>query len=191
MADPVSALDRHYAPGRFGTPGQAAVTLEEVKVFSLLQLAAWPATVAELSAQCASALGVAKAPDLGKFIRAKTGSLLRIGPLTWWLITEGSAPVARPVIPPAEGSPLDMSHSTTWLKIGGKKADDLLNHFLPIDLRDASFPPGSVASTVLHHTGVTLWRTDRHFNLLLPRSFALSLWELLQESTMQYGFDVI
>jgi len=67
----------------------------------------------------------------------------------------------------------------------------LLNRNLPLDLRPSSFPVGSVASTVFHYVGVTLWHSDEGFELFLPRSFAVSLWELLQKNAAQFGFEVV
>jgi len=40
---------------------------------------------------------------------------------------------------------------------------------------------------VFHQVGVTLWREEKQFNILIPRSSAQSLWELLYESARQYG----
>jgi heterotetrameric sarcosine oxidase gamma subunit len=88
------------------------------------------------------------------------------------------------------GTVLDLSHSRTWLRLSGDKAPRLLNHFLPIDLRESAFATGAVASTALHHVGVTLWREAGSYSLLIPRSFALSLWELVTETAQQYGVTV-
>lgn len=190
MADVVSPLDDHLVAGRFGAPGQAGVSLSEVRAFSLFQLAAWPETLSKVGAVGAKTLGVANAPGPGSMVRGDTGTLLRVEPLKWWIAAEGGTGVTPPPIPPEEGSFLDLSHSRTWLKVGGDKADRLLNHFLPIDLRESVFPADAVATTAFHHTGVTVWRRDDGFNLLLQRSFAASLFELLQESAMQYGLEV-
>lgn len=190
MVDVVSPLDDHRIDGRFGVDGQPAVFLSEVREFSLLQLAAWPETLAQIGEVAAGFLGLSTPPGPGQAMIGKEGTLLRVEPLKWWLIAEGHASTAPPAIAPDDGGFLDLSQSRTWLKIGGDKADTLLNHFLPIDLRSNAFPAGSVASTAFHHVGVTLWRSDDGFNLLLPRSFAASLWQMLQESAMQYGFEV-
>jgi heterotetrameric sarcosine oxidase gamma subunit len=88
------------------------------------------------------------------------------------------------------GTVLDLSHSRTWLRLSGDKTPTLLNHFLPIDLRESAFATGAVASTALHHVGVTLWREASAYSLLIPRSFALSLWELVTETAQQYGVAV-
>ena len=189
MADVASPLDDHFT-ARSGVSAEAQVTFADVKDFRLFLLAAWPQTVSKVGAIGAEATGVSNAPGPGEAVSGDKGTLMRIEPLKWWLIAEDHDAIIPPDIPPAEGSFLDLSHSRTWLKVSGEKADVLLNHFLPIDLRQRSFPAGSVASTAFHHVGVTLWRTERDVNLLLPRSFALSLWELLHESTQQYGFEV-
>ena len=187
MADVVSALDDHRAAGRFGAGERPAVSLSEVRELSLFQLAAWPETCRTIGETAAGVLGTSSPPGPGQAMTGKKGALLRIEPLKWWLIAEGTAAMDPPAIPPDEGNVLDLSHSRTWLKVDGDKADMLLNHFLPIDLRSDAFPAGSVASTAFHHVGVTLWRGADGFNLLLPRSFAASLWQMLQESALQYG----
>lgn len=190
MADVVSPLDEHLLAGRFGRAGQPTVSLSEVPAFRLFQLAAWPETASNVAEIGAKALGVAKAPGPGKSVPGKNGTLLRVEPMKWWLIAEGHAGSGPPHIPPDDGNFLDLSHSRTWLKVGGDNAAVLLNHFLPIDLRESSFPANSVASTAFHHIGVTLWWSEGDINLLLPRSFALSLWQMLHESAAQYGLDV-
>jgi heterotetrameric sarcosine oxidase gamma subunit len=190
MVDVASPLDEHLAAGRGGSADKASITLSEVPTPCLFQLAAWPDTLSEVGAIGARAIGVSNAPGPGEAVSGEKGTLMRIEPLKWWLVAEDHVAIAPPDIPAAEGSFLDLSHSRTWLKVSGEKADVLLNHFLPIDLRERSFPAGSVASTAFHHVGVTLWRDERDFNLLLPRSFAQSLWEMLRDSAKQYGFEV-
>lgn len=190
MADRVSALDGHLVAGRFGDGERPSIFLSEVRKLCLFQLAAWPETVSQVAAAGAKILGKKEASNPEKALIGDGKTLLRVEPSKWWLIAEGHASIAPPVIPPEDGNVLDLSQSRTWLKFGGEKADVLLNHFLPIDFRDGSFPMNSVASTAFHHVGVTLWRSEDGYNLLLPRSFAASLWQMLHESALQYGLEV-
>jgi heterotetrameric sarcosine oxidase gamma subunit len=115
--------------------------------------------------------------------------LLRVEPLKWWVISEREN-MHLPDIDRQLGTVLDLSHSRTWLRLSGDKTPTLLNHFLPIDLRESAFATGAVASTALHHVGITLWREAGAYSLLIPRSFALSLWELVTETAQQYGVAV-
>ena len=189
MDERISALHGHYTPGRFGSPGEAGVVLWEVPGLSLHQIAAWPDTLALVGEKAARAAGVPRAPGPGAAgivaDDAPHSALLRVEPLKWWLL--GGQP---PQLQPDQGTTLDLSHSRTQLRITGPQAPALLSRHLPLDLRPASFPSGALASSALHHVGVTLWHSPQGYELFLPRGFALSLWEVLLESAAQFGAEV-
>jgi len=182
----VSALAGHYNTGHFGASDSNGVKLTEVRDMTLFQLAAWPQTLAEVAGKAAASAGATAAPGPGQAIDGSNGSLLRIEPLKWWLF--GATAEA---IDAQSGTTLDISHSRTHIRITGDAAATLLNRHLPLDLREASFPVNSVASTAFHHVGVTLWRSQHGYELFLPRGFAVSLWEGLLESAEQFGVDVV
>ena len=182
----VSALAGHYDTGHFGHTGSSGVTLTEVPNMTLVQLAAWPQTLAEVASKAATAAGANAAPGPGQAIDGSQGSLLRIEPLKWWLFG-----ATADAIDAESGTTIDISHSRTHIRITGDAAATLLNRHLPLDLRDASFAVNSVASTAFHHVGVTLWRSQHGYELFLPRGFAVSLWEGLLESAEQFGVDVV
>ncbi len=183
MVERVSALSGHYPKGDIEG---GAVCFHENPNLSLIQLAAWPETLSAVGAKAAALIGAGEAPGPGKAVATSKGSLLRIEPLKWWLV--GASSVA---LPSDEGAVLDLSHSRTHLIISGPQAALLLNRHLPLDLREAEFPVGTVASSAFHHTGVTVWRSDQGFELLMIRGFALSLWQLLLESGEQFNADVV
>ncbi len=187
MVDPVSALHGHDQEWLDGRDAKAAVTFREVTDFRLLQLAAWPATVSDVGAAGALALGLPEASGPGRAVISDQGAMLRTEPLKWWLISKDSREFSQVDVQAELGCLLDLSHSKAWLQIGGERAAELLNHFVAIDLRRDRFGPGAVAATSFHHVGVTLWREENAFNLFLPRSYAVSLWELLRDSAVQYS----
>jgi len=90
-----------------------------------------------------------------------------------------------------DGARLDLSQSRTHIRVTGTHATTVLNSYLPLDLREQSFPVDSVASTAFHHVGVTLYRSAEGYDLFVPRGFAVSLWELLCEASEQYQLEVI
>lgn len=186
MADGVSALD--LVPGHSGVSGAAGVTLTEVRPASLIQFAAWPETLAEVGTLAARATGLDAAPGPGRVATGAGGTLLRVEPLKWWLLGGEGEP---PVIEPETGAVLDLSHSRTWLRLGGEQVARLLNHHLPLDLSARACPPGTVATTAFHHVGVTIWREDEGYSLFLPRSVAASLTGILIESSAQYGLQIV
>jgi len=189
MANKVSALHGHLKPGRYGATGTPGIILKEVPVISLMQFSAWPDAVSEAGKMAARSAGQRIYPGPGQVKRGKKGALLRIEPLKWWFISDHEE-IAPPSMPADVGMVLDLADARTWLRIEGKKAEMLLNHFLPLDFRKDEFTENDVANTGFHHIGVTIWREGDGFNLLLPRSFALSLWDMLVASARQYGLEV-
>jgi len=185
MAERISALTGHYKPGRFGEPGDPGVTLSEIRNLVLQQIAAWPDTVDAVGDKAARMAGVDKAPGPGGAAAGNEGTLLRVEPLKWWLY--GAPPAA---LDAQEGATLDLSHSRSHLRIAGPKARLCLNRLLSLDLREQSFPVGAVASTSMHHVSVALWRSTDGFELFLPRGFAVSLWEVLFDTAVQFGVEI-
>ena len=184
----ISALRGHYSTGKSGevsVDGSVGVVLENVEGLELYQVAGWPDTMDKVGTQVAKAAKAASAPGPGQVVVGKKGALLRIEPMKWWLIG-----VAAPEVLPGHGTTLDLSHSRTRIRIGGPHAGEFLNRFLPLDLREKVFPPGSVASSAIHHVGVTLWCSDDHYDLFVPRGFALFVWEGLVDVARQFGLEI-
>lgn len=180
----VSALAGHYSKGHHGVQG-AGVVMQEVPDLVLWQLAAWPESLSTAAGKLAQSTGVGNVPEFGAAAGDEKIALLRTEPLKFWAY--GAAVETSSA---EESVVLDISHSRTQIRISGPQATTVLNSYLPIDLRENSFPQNSVASTAFHHVGVTLWRSPAGYELFLPRGFALSLWELLQESALQYGLMI-
>ena len=190
MLNRVSALTHYLVPGRFGVPGEAGVIMQEIVEFNLHQFAAWPETLTQTGNLAAHLIGAGAPPGPGQMITAQSGILMRIEPLKWWLQTVSSEHIVIPKPEPEIGSVLDVSNSRTCIRITGDKTTTLLHHFLAVDLRPSAFSQNSVISTAFHHIGVSLTHNKSGYDLFLPRSFAVSLWELLYNSALQYGLEV-
>lgn len=186
MVERISALDGHYLSGRFGSEGDTGVCIQLIRDAHLHQVAAWPETIKQVGQSAAQMVGADEAPDAGRSVAGDTGVILRIEPLKWWLLNAKVQPIDSTL-----GATLDLSHSRTQLRLTGPKAPTLLNRLLPLDLRDGNFRVDSVASSSMHHVGVTLWRSSAGYELFIPRGFALSTWEVLFESAQQFGVEVV
>ncbi len=180
-----SALVSEYNRGRFGTEGKLGITMGEVPDLQLSQVAFWPDSFGAVGDRLAKDLGCDGMPGPGQAVVGENGVLIRTEPLKLWLF---GAPA--PDFDAAQAVTLDLSHSRTHLRVSGEQATILLNRFLPLDLREDSFPIDSVASTAFHHVGVTLWRSGLGYDLFIPRNFALSLWQMLKEGAAQFGYQV-
>ena len=180
-----SALGKYYEKGHYDNKGSTNVIFEEIESLVLFQIAFWPDTLSEVETMLNNRLGIKEIPKPGSSVLGSNASVLRIERLKLWVtgILEPNACNANTPI-------LDLSHSRTNLLISGDDAPNLLNRFLPIDLREGFFGIGAVSSTMFHHVGVTLWRTESGYHLFLPRGFSLSLFELLVEGAKQFGLQV-
>lgn len=179
----ISALASHYEPVAVADVG---VSLQEIRDLTLWQLAVWHDTLKTTADQEAKTLGLSSVPG---FCRAESKggvAMLRIEPCKFWVF--GTSPSEIDV---SNGAVVDLSHSRCHVRVTGSKATTVLNSYLPLDLREASFPVGAVASTAFHHVGITLWRSEHGYELFIPRGFAVSLWELLCEASQQYGLTVV
>lgn len=179
-----SALQNHLQTGHFGQSG-SGVIISEVRDLTLFQIAAWPDTYEATATAAAQASGLSGTPGFGQASGTSEKALLRIEPLKLWLVGESAAGDSS-----EQSVVLDLSHSRTRLRLTGEHATTVLNSFLPLDLRPAAFPVNTVASSAMHHVGVTLWHSDAGFELFVPRGFAVSIWELLYETSLQYGLTV-
>jgi methylglutamate dehydrogenase subunit D len=182
MAERVSALDGLESNVSFGVGETVAVRICEVPDLVLHQVAAWPATIADVANKVSDAIGAQSAPGHCRASVGNNGTALRIEPLKWLLVGQVS-----PSLDADTGTHLDLSHSRTHVRISGPEAATLLNRHIPIDLSDKACPVGSVFSTALHHVGVTVWHSEDGFEVFLPRGFALSVWEVLMETGAQFN----
>ena len=185
MVDRVSALAGHNQPGHQGDPANTGVILSEPADLVLHQVAAWQDSLDEVGKALAKLVGAKTFAGPCTAVSGSKGSMLRIEPMKWWLVG-----VAAPEFDADKAVTLDQSHSRTRICVSGDDAASFLNRHFPLDLREASFPVGSVASSATHHVGVTLWRSEDGYELFMPRGFALSLWEGFVESAQQFGVEI-
>jgi len=188
MVERISALAGHNQPGHQGhydETGKIGVILREPSNLVLHQVAAWRDSIDEVGKALAKLIGADAAAGPCSAVTGSKGSMLRIEPMKWWLVG-----IEAPGFKADKAVTLDLSHSRTRVCVSGDDAAEFLNRHFPLDLREASFPPGSVASSATHHVGVTLWRSADGYELLIPRGFALSLWEGFVESAQQFGVEI-
>lgn len=182
LATRASALDGHVPSGHIGEPGGVGVEFEIVRDPQLWQLAFWSDSAAAVSTAIALRAGVQAMPRPGRALVSDVAAVLRVEPLKCWLI--GCEP---PELESAVGAYVDLSHARVLIRVKGEHAATLLMRHLPINLSGKAFAVGSVASSAIHHVGVTVWRAEQDYAVFVPRGFALSIWGLLLESVAQFG----
>lgn len=144
--------------------------------WSLTQYHAWP----DRYARMAAAVGVAMPPAPGKAMNGARGALLRIHPQRLWLVSPQGVDV--PGIGPEDGASLDLSYARIMISVEAGTAPELLSRFVAIDLRPDRFAIDDIALTSLHRVPVVLWRRAEGVDILAPRSFARTVWDVLAEA---------
>lgn len=88
---------------------------------------------------------------------------------------------------------VDQSDGYAVLRVTGRNVRDALAKGVPIDWHPQAFRVGDVASTLVAHIGVVLWRLDdgpggrAMFEIAVFRSLAGGLWHWLSESGAEFG----
>ena len=180
-----SSIKEKYNIGKFPFENKIGLTFSENQNLTIQQIAAWPNELDGMETFISKELEIEKKIHFNKGEILFDKSVWRMEPLKWWLLGKTIN------IPEPLGTSLELSHAFTSIKISGEKVRLLLNRHLPLDLRDNIFPINSSASSAIHHVSVKLFRINKDdYNLLIPRGFALSIWEILLESASQFGFEI-
>lgn len=192
-----SALASHLLSGRFGAAGDSPLVLSERPLGVLMQLAGWRDSFESAMRPLLAALGL---DGIGSFDRAQASInalafriapervLLRLASASDWASIERE-------VDPAQVPFLDLSHSRTVLRVAGTAVPDLLARLMPIDFDARVFRPGCFVQSGIHTASVLAHRRDDEggapvFELYLPRSFAVSLWDFITQTAMPLGYRV-
>ena len=194
MSDAISPL-RGHSEARVVRHGADApgVTLTERSLVSLVQVAAWPETVEQVTDIVASLTGCAPPQGPSGSSGDAEGAILVLAPGR--LLVESRDPrLAAQLaeqIGPDLGAVTDLSHARIAVRVAGPQAAWVLNKGLALDLHTGAFPPMTVALSAIHEVGVVLrCLSAESFDLYVYRGFALSFWDWLTEAAAETGYRV-
>lgn len=204
MAD-VSTLSRplaresaphYYRAGRKGPQvGAAGVTLSFVSQEDRFNVEARRGRGQELLAALAAAFG--RAPvDAPRTVSAGGFDFIGIGPMRWHAISRGPGAEERRAALTAAArdaaTVVDLSHGFAAFRLSGPNAREALASFVPVDLDEASFPPGACAMTMAHMMSVQIRRTPdgAAYECAVARSFGGSLLHALTSTCERFGLEI-
>jgi len=130
-------------------------------------------------------------PSIGRSAGDARECLLGIGPDSWLFVAEDGATASRGMDADRFDVALDQSHAWTRLSVSGSNALAVLAKGCVLDLDPQQFPPGACACTGFARMRVVLWLPgeESRYDLLVGRSYALSLWEWLSEAALEFGCE--
>ena len=76
----------------------------------------------------------------------------------------------------------DLTGGRAILALTGARAVPTLTKGTAVDLDPAVFGPGSVAATAIAHMPAIIWRRDSGYDVIVPRTYAVSLLDWLLEA---------
>ncbi|MGF1445498.1 MAG: sarcosine oxidase subunit gamma [Pikeienuella sp.] len=185
-----SALAGRTEPRHLGIIGAdgPGLRLSERAVDSLWLVGAWPGHLPSVGEAVSAAIEVGAAPGPGRAAFGARGMALRVEPAKW--LVAGDNTLIRPDVAPEAGTVLDLSHARTVIRIDGRMARALMARLVAIDLRPGQFEDGTVAATGIEGMGVTLLARAGGIELLVFRSFAAALWDLMLDTGAQFGVEI-
>ena len=156
-----------------------------------------PAGDAAFTQAVRTALGAGPPLEPGKVVDGGGGALLvRLGPDEWRLTAPVSddgrlaARLASELVG-GRGALVNISSASTVITVSGERAADLLATGAGFDLDPAAFPPGRAARTRIGNAQALVHRrTEDAFDLHVPRSYARSFWEWLEERGREFDAAV-
>lgn len=194
MVDQLSPLAPVLRPGRYAeVDHNVGVTLEELQLGSIVQLAAWRGEESAVISAIREVTGFALPDGAGGGIATDTKAAFGFAPGKF-LVTdqdEGLAAAFSGAIRPETGTVTDLSHGRTAIRVAGSKAEWVLAKFFAIDFSLPAFTIGSGLSTVHHDIFAQIQRTGAdQFDIYVFRSFARAFWSSLCHASEEVGYEV-
>jgi methylglutamate dehydrogenase subunit D len=193
---PVSPLRAALVPGRHGSesvlPG---VVLFEITGFSLVQVMARRAGWTRVEKASEKYFGVAP-PTQPRTVEFKNGVLIWSGPEQFLVLANETMQAEIASHFGGLASLSKQGDGRVMLSVSGAKARHMLAKVCSLDLHPQAFDVGAAAATSIEHINVNLWRSGDNaegspvYHMLLPSSFAASLWETLVNSSAEFGVAV-
>lgn len=192
MPDIHSPLAAIRQSGIFGAQFEAGpgVSVSETPVIGLVQIAGWGNFDATVLPRL-NDLGFSDAGDFRQCRRANDVHLYRISPDR--VLIAAPSPITLPASLQSNTSlaVLDLSHARVRIAIEGPAAEEVIARLASIDFREAAMPVGNFVQTGIHHVGVLIHRTSAdRFEILVPFTWARSIWEIICLNAAPFGYDV-
>jgi methylglutamate dehydrogenase subunit D len=192
----VAVSPLHGAIADHASAGDAAgIRLLEMREFAAVQIMARRGHWAALAKAVKAEFGIMP-PSEPRLAKGRNVDLLWSGPDQFLAISSIKNRLPHENLRQKFGSLSsisDQSDGRVLISVTGPKVRDMLAKVCSLDLHEDVFEVGTAAVTAIDHLSTNVWReadgADGHsvFKLLLLSTFAISLWQLLVDSSAEYG----
>ena len=189
-----SALYTDYQPGVHGAGSKNLVLLQERSGLTMLNLVVFDQSSVNNVLQQTLQLSL---PSPGQASSNEPSSILWIGPGRYLIISVDST-ILKSIsnqLEDQQGALQDLSSARTVVRIQGETCRSIMAKGLNLPLDKDSFQPGQVVlSSFDHHYPAIIHNISDNqdmFDIYITRSFALSFWHWLCDSSLEYGYEII
>jgi len=194
MTHPLDSLpfDRVAPAGPYGLPGAAGVTATRVEGLAVATLTARKGAGTALVEKFRQDFTPAFT-DAPRAAAAGGTVFIGTGPARWLALSDTDAGLAATLKNAAGPLAAVTGQSDAFIvfELTGARVPDTLAKGALIDLDPAVFTPGTAATTVIAHLGVTLWRQDEaNWRVLVGRSHEAAFCRFLIASAAEYGIEL-
>ena len=131
-------------------------------------------------------------PEAGRIAAAGRVEILWRGPEEWFLLCPPGEETAladalRRKLDATSHQLVDVSDQYTAIALSGSAAGDVLSRLTTLDLHEREFPDGSAAGSLFGRIEAVLARTGSGLRLLVRRSVAEYLYDLIIDAGKGYG----
>ena len=187
-----SALYVDYNVGTYGASGNHPITLSERRELTMHNLVVWDA--AAINTQLQSTLQLSL-PETGEATSNDTSTILWTAPDRYLIVSADSgAQQALSKMTDDQAALQDLSCARTVIRIQGEACRQMMAKGLTVNLDSDSYQTGQVIlSSFDHHYPAIVHYVNSDsdiFDIYITRSFALSFWHWLCDSSLEFGYQV-
>lgn len=169
----------------------ATVSIRELPGLGTIDLRVVPGSSAQAAVAQALGVGLPARPGEMRGASASGGGEVHVMCLApdWWLIVglKEAEPKLAPLKSDYHFSVVDVSGQRTTIELEGPKVRDVLAHLWEQDLREKSFPVGSVSQGLMAKAPVIVSHVAPfRYRVMVRSSFALHLWTALVDAAEEW-----
>ncbi|WP_417773888.1 sarcosine oxidase subunit gamma [Stappia sp.] len=193
---PAGQDEVHGGPLVAGETGGASglrLGLAPLETGAIVEIGAWPNRLEDVCTRLGALAGTDLPGRPGRFAEGEAALFcwVAFGRFLWLSSDAGDVARLDEAFGADEASVVDLSSARHAVRVSGEDAIAVLNKAVAIDFSMASFPPGSLAQSVIHQMPVVLLRRSKEaFDLLCPASFEASFLEWLRDAALEFGYRV-
>lgn len=190
MDEQCSPLFRAMVPGTFGGhSGNIGVAICEKPIGGLTQIAGWET----FSNVLVETFGLTEALSYHRAHVAKDLIVFRVAPtrVQVHFTTPAELEQVADRIDSTQAGIVDLSHARCCLYLSGPDAENVLHRLAALDFSQSAFPVGDFRQSSIHHIATLFYRTGaQEFELFVPTTWAVSVFEYLYDAALSYGIAV-